>query len=68
MFSNEGGGNMCRVVAIHAGWWSLKSILGQPPVPAQLYLFLKTLSSCFYLQTQLTSKGGQIPRKERWLN
>lgn len=56
----QGGGN--------AVWCPLKSILGQPPVPVQLYLFLKSLSSCFYLQTQLTSKGGQIPRKERWLN
>lgn len=57
-----------KVVVICAGWWSLKSTLGQPPVPAQLYLVLKTLSSHPYLQTQLTGKGGQIPRKERWLN
>lgn len=26
------------------GWWSLISTLGQPPVPGQLNLLLKTLS------------------------
>ena len=39
-----------------------------PPVPALLELFLNTLSSRARLQTQLTSEGGQIPGKERWLN
>lgn len=57
-----------KAVAVCAGWWSLKSILGQPPLPLWFYLLLRTLSSHFCLQTQLTSKGGQIPGKERWLN
>lgn len=59
MFPHEGDGDMYRVV---------KSTLGQPPVPALLELFLNTLSSRARLQTQLTSEGGQIPGKERWLN
>lgn len=57
-----------EVMAIHAGWWSLKSTLGQSPIPVWIYLLTKTLSSNFYLQIQLMSKGGQIPRKELWLN
>ena len=33
-----------KVVTRCAGWWSLISTLGQPPVPGQLNLLLKTLS------------------------
>ena len=55
-------------MTICAGLWSLKSILGQPPVPVELYMLLRPLSSLPYLLTQLTNKGGQIPGKERWLN
>lgn len=61
VFSEEGGDKMCRVVVINI-------YFGSAPVPGQLNLLLKTLSLPSLLQTQLTSKGGQIPGKRRWLN
>lgn len=62
VFSEEGGDKMHRVVVINI-------YFGSAPCSRTIKSASQnSFSSRPYLQTQLTSKGGQIPGKERWLN